>query len=145
MKIQNRIGVLFAICLLVIGLLCSCTPSAERNATSDGIPTDVSDPSGTVKDLISITAEVTKADGTKKEFIIRTDAENLRGALEQEHLIEGEESAYGLYVKTVDGERADFDIDHAYWAFYRNGELLMTGVDSTPISDGEHYEIVYTK
>ena len=30
-------------------------------------------------------------------------------------------------------------------AFTKNGEMMMTGVDGTAITDGEHYELVYTK
>ena len=92
---------------------------------------------------IGIEVSVTHADASVKDFSIRTDAENLRGALEQENLIQGEESQYGLYVKTVDGETAD-DSQQQWWCFTRGGEMLMTGVDDTPIADGEHYEIVFT-
>ena len=92
---------------------------------------------------IHIVAEVTHGDGSVKEFAIATDAANLRGALEQEDLIQGDESQYGLYVKTVDGETADESLQQ-WWCFSRGGEMLMTGVDDTPIADGEHYEIVLT-
>lgn len=92
---------------------------------------------------ITIVAEVTHKDGSSKEFTIHTDAANLRGALEQENLIQGDESEYGLYVKTVDGETAD-DAAQEWWCFTRGGEMLMTGVDDTEISDGDHYEIVLT-
>ena len=47
--------------------------------------------------------------------VIRTDEEYLRGALEQEDLIEGTESEYGLYVLTVDGETAD-ESEQQWWA-----------------------------
>ena len=60
-------------------------------------------------------------------------------------LVEGETGDYGLYIKVVDGLRADYDLDGAYWAISKDGEYLMTGADSTPIADGEHYELTYTK
>ena len=75
----------------------------------------------------------------KKDFTISTDSENLRGALEQEGLISGDESEYGLYVTTVDGETADSSLNQ-WWCFTKDGEMLMTGVDDTMIADGEHYE-----
>lgn len=31
------------------------------------------------------------------------------------------------------------------WAFFKNGEYMMNGVDTAKINDGEHYELVYTK
>ena len=82
---------------------------------------------------------MTHVDGTQKDFTISTDSENLRGALEQEGLISGDESEYGLYVTTVDGETADSSLNQ-WWCFTKDGEMLMTGVDDTMIADGEHYE-----
>ena len=78
-------------------------------------------------------------------FTLKTDKTTLGDALTEHGLIEGEEGAYGLYVKKVNGITADYDIDKTYWAFYKDGVALLTGVDSTDISNGEHYEIVYTK
>ena len=74
---------------------------------------------------------------------IRTDEAYLRGALEQEGLVAGEESEYGLFVKTVDGYTAD-DSNQEWWCFTKNGESLTTGVDTTPIADGEHCEATLT-
>ena len=82
-------------------------------------------------------------DGSSKDFPLATDAENLRGALEERQLIAGDESEYGLFVKTVDGETAD-DAVQQWWCFTKDGEMLMTGVDDTMIADGEHYEITLT-
>ena len=72
-----------------------------------------------------------------------SDLENLRGALEQESLIAGSESDYGLYVVTVDGETAD-EAQQQWWCFTKSGEMLMTGVDDTMIADGDAYEITLT-
>ncbi len=90
-----------------------------------------------------IDVEVVHADGSTKDFAIDTDSESLRGALEQEKLIEGEESSYGLYVTAVDGESAD-DSQQQWWCFTKGGEMLPTGVDDTMIQDGDHYEITFT-
>ena len=92
----------------------------------------------------SIVLEVVHGDGGSKDFTIQTDSENLRGALEQEEgLIAGSESEYGLYVETVDGETADMN-NQEWWCFTKGGEMLMTGVDDTMIADGEHYEATFT-
>ena len=77
------------------------------------------------------------------DFQIQTDAESLRGALEQESLIAGSESEYGLFVETVDGETADMGAEE-WWCFTKGGEMLATGVDDTMIADGEHYEASFT-
>lgn len=78
-------------------------------------------------------------------FTLKTDAEMLGDPLLAHGLIAGEEGAYGLYVKTVNGILADYDIDQSYWSLEQNGQMLFTGVDSTPITDGASYELVYTK
>ena len=91
----------------------------------------------------TITVEVIHGDGTQKDFTISTDAEFLRGALEQEGLVQGDESEYGLFVTAVDGETADSE-QQQWWCFTKGGEMLMTGVDDTPIADGEQYEITLT-
>ena len=90
----------------------------------------------------TITVTVVHGDETRKVFTINTNAENLRGALEQEALIQGTESDWGLYVNTVDGETAD-DTIQQWWCFYDGNEnMLNTGVDDTVISDGDAYEII---
>ena len=85
-----------------------------------------------------------KAGDDSITFTIHTDKEMLGDALLEHDLIAGEESQYGLYVKKVNGIVADYDVDGHYWALQEDGEMLMTGVDSTPITDGAHYEFVYT-
>lgn len=82
---------------------------------------------------------VTDKDGEETVFEIHTDKETVGAALLEHDLIAGEESSYGLYVKTVNGITADYDTDGYYWAFYINDEYALTGVDSTPITAGETY------
>ena len=94
----------------------------------------------------SFTFEVTDLDGTKTEFSVKYDTETTVGeALIKENLIAGENGPYGLMVDTVNGQKYDYTEDGAYWAFYINGEYAMTGVDMTPIQDGETYSFVATK
>ena len=94
---------------------------------------------------ITIILEVIGPDGSSKEHTVSTDSsKNLRQALENAGLISGEEGAYGLYVKVVDGVTADYDVDGSYWSLTKNG-VLCSGVDSTKISDGDHFEFTYTK
>ena len=78
-------------------------------------------------------------------FTIHTDKETVGDALLEHELIAGEEGAYGLYVKVVNGITADYDVDQSHWAFYINDEYAMTGVDTTPIAEGETYRLTYTK
>ena len=125
--------------LLVLALVFALTACAANNETA---ASSVEAPAASVEATaeINITVQVVYPDGTTKDFPIATDAEFLRGALESVDLIEGEESQYGLWVHKVDGVA---DADGYYWAFYKDGEYLQTGVDSTPIADGNHFEIKY--
>ena len=92
----------------------------------------------------TITVTVKDHEGKAVVFTIKTDAETVGDALMEHDLIAGDQGAYGLYVKVVNGLRADYDKDRAYWGFNINGEGAMTGVDMTEITDGGNYELVYT-
>lgn len=83
-----------------------------------------------------------KAGDESVTFTIHTDKETLGAAMLEHNLIAGEEGAYGLYVKFVNGIEADYDKDGSYWGFYKNGEMMLVGVDGATIADGEHYELV---
>lgn len=97
---------------------------------------------GTGKKTVEVEVE---AGNRKVTFTVHTDEDTLGAALISTGLISGEQGEYGLYIKTVNGITADYDTDGAYWEFNSNGRYMMSGVDSTKISDGEHYELVYTK
>ena len=86
-----------------------------------------------------------EAEDQKVTFTIHTDKETVGEALMEHELIEGEEGAYGLYVKKVNGITADYDKDQHYWALYIDGEYAMSGVDSTNIEEGVTYRLVRTK
>ena len=92
----------------------------------------------------TIAVQVGLLDGESSDYTIQTDEEYLRGALESIDLIEGSESEYGLFVTTVDGVTAD-DSKQQWWCFTKGGEMLNTGVDSTPIADGDTFEITLTE
>ncbi|MGI5883827.1 MAG: DUF4430 domain-containing protein [Candidatus Spyradocola sp.] len=89
-----------------------------------------------------ITVEIVGKDDSRT-VELDTDEEYLGPALEQENLISGTESEFGLYVTTVDGYTAD-ESAQEWWCFTKGGETLNTGVDSTPIADGDAFEITLT-
>lgn len=90
-----------------------------------------------------ITVTVVHKDATERVVEIDTDEEMLRGALEQEDLVEGSESEYGLFITTVDGYTAN-DAEQEWWCITKDGEAVNTGVDSTPIYDGDAFELTLT-
>lgn len=88
---------------------------------------------------------VTFADGSKQNYIVSTDKEIVGEALADAELIAGEQSEFGLFVKTVCGVTADYSKDAAYWSLYVSGELSDVGVDSVQCKDVVDVEFRYTK
>ena len=90
-----------------------------------------------------ITVTVVHGDGSSKDFKIRTDAEYLGEALLEQKLIEGDEGEFGMYITAVDGETADDSVEQ-WWCLTKSGGTVMTGVDMTPIADGDNFELTLT-
>lgn len=86
-----------------------------------------------------------KAENASVTFTLNTDKENLADALLEHKLVEGEDGAYGLYIKKVNGILADYDVDQTYWSFQIGGEAQMNGVSDAKIGGGESFELVRTK
>lgn len=84
---------------------------------------------------------VTDSEGKETSFKIKTDKATVGEALFEEGLIAGDESKYGLLVKTVCGITLDYDKDQKFWAFYENGVKVSAGVDSTEIKEGATYSL----
>ncbi len=91
----------------------------------------------------AFTVTVVHADGSTKEFSYRTDAEKLGAFLEEKGLIDSEGADEGMF-HTVNGEKADWNVNQSYWAFYLGEDYAMTGIYDTPITDGAVYKLVYT-
>lgn len=119
--------------------------TVDTSVTTNGNGESTTDTSETPVQKKAFTFIVVDGDGNETSFSIQTDLETVGAALLAEHLIEGEDSAYGLYVKKVNGITADYDVNRTYWAFYINGEYAMTGVDSTPVTDGATYSFKVEK
>ena len=94
-----------------------------------------------IKD-ISVT--VVHSDGSRKSFSYTTRETYLGPLLTGEGLASGSKDAMmGTMIETVDGETADLSNDE-WWALYRNGNLVDTVTDRTPIKNGDHIEVVFT-
>ena len=91
----------------------------------------------------AFTVVVVHADGSEKTFEYRTDAEKLGAFLEEKGLIDSEGADPGMF-HTVDSEKADWNVNQSYWAFYEGEEYAMTGIYDTNIEDGTVYKLVYT-
>ncbi len=93
----------------------------------------------------TFTFVVTELDGSKEEFTLTSTEEFVGEALVKEGLVDGKAGQYGLEVHTVNGQKYEYNADGVYWAFFIDGEYAMTGVDSTPITDGAVYGFAATK
>lgn len=133
--------VLVAMSLVLIVCLVACN-TAEKTGIWENATylRDMAFGNGAKTIMVEVVAE-----DLKVKFTLHTDKDTVGAALLEHELIAGEEGQYGLYVKTVNGMTADYDIDKTYWAFYINGEYAMTGVDVTEITDGSTYKLAREK
>ncbi len=88
----------------------------------------------------NVTVAIVDADGNKEEKQLKTDAEYLGEALQDAKLVEGELSEYGLFIKSVNGIAAD-DALQQWWCITKGGADVLTGADTTPIADGDTFEL----
>ncbi len=89
------------------------------------------------------TVTITHKDGMTKSLTCSSNAKMVGDYLLSEGIVKGENGPYGLYIHEVDGERAVYEEDGAFWAFYVDGEQSLTGVDQTVLEDGKNYELRY--
>ena len=94
-------------------------------------------------ETITVTVTVVHGDGSENVLELETDQETLGRALVEEGIVEDNQTTYGLYMLTVDGETVD-EGNQEWWCVTKDGEALMTGADETEILDGECYEITFT-
>ena len=145
---KNGLNKLLALLLAMVMVLAlaACGNKAQDNGGAGDDANVVTD--GTVADGATVgkgatafTVEVAQLDGTSITFTVNTDKATVGEALLELGIVAGDDTEYGLYVKTVNGVTLDYDTDGAYWAFYINGEYAMTGVDATNIEAGATYAL----
>lgn len=135
--------------MMIFSVFAGCSDSKSESKIESNVSSAVSTVSSEAADDAdtaaqkTVTVQVVHKDGTTKDFEITTSGATLREALDQESLVEGEESQYGLYIKTVDGETAD-DSNQEWWCVTKGGEMTSTGVDGIEIADGDTYELTLT-
>ena len=104
-------------------------------------------PAGTGQKNIAI--NVTNSQGETASYKLSTNAGFLKQAMDElsdsdpDFSYSGTTGSYGLMVETINGERAIYDRDGAYWALYVNDEYGRYGADSQPVTDGDKYTWKY--
>lgn len=95
-----------------------------------------------------VTLSVVSESGDATDYEAKTDAlvlQELMDELEDDGFTYGgAESEYGLMVDTINGVRADYTLDGAYWSFYVNDAYCNYGISEQPVNDGDAFSIVYT-
>lgn len=125
---NNKKMILAAAALLVVVALFAGVWLATRPETTAGEK--------------AFTLTVVHKDGTEKVFELTSSEEFLGAALVTEGIIIESDSP-GMY-NTVDGETTDYSKDQSYWGFFIDGEYAMEGMNTTPITEGSQYKLVYT-
>ena len=142
MKMTNKSRLLsIFLCMVLIAAMALITTACDNvnlKFWETATESTVGDPE-TPSVKKTFTFIVVDKEGAETSFTVSTDKKTVGEALLAEGLIEGEDGAYGLYVKKVNGITADYDINQTYWAFYINGEYAMSGVDQTNVQDGAIY------
>ena len=143
---RSKKALSFILCIVLITAIALFTTACNDNKTNDTTTTTevvstTEAPKATVlgKGKTKFTFTVVDLEGNETAFEINTDKKTVGEALLELELIAGDESEYGLYVKTVNSTTLDYDKDGAYWAFYVDGEYATSGVDTTDIVAGTTY------
>ena len=90
-----------------------------------------------------ITVTVVYKDSDQKKFSIETESQFLGEALFEKELISKQEYDAGFFT-VLDGVRADYNEDGAWWCITKGGEMTDKGMNELPIADGDQFEITYT-
>ena len=135
-RIQKLLALVLVFVLTAAAALtgCSTAPAETTAPPAETQPVTVLGEGSKTFDLTIVDKE-----GAEHKYRIQTDEEMVGFALIAHELIEGEEGPYGMYIKSVLGQVLDYETDGMYWSFYVNGEYALTGVDQTPITEGDSY------
>ena len=138
-SMKKLLSILLCIALIAAIALCTSGCGSKNNTTASVTSADASAVVSKGEGETMFLFNVVDPEGKESHFEIHTDEKTVGAALLSLDLIAGEDSDYGLYVKTVNGVTVDYDQDGKYWAFYVDGEYAATGVDSTDITAGATY------
>ena len=123
-KIILAAGALILVAALMLGAWLALRPDTQEGS----------------KDLI---IKVIHKDKSEKVFEVSTDEEYLGPVLVAKEIVVDNQSAYGLYILTADGETVN-EANQEWWCVTKGGESLMTGADETPVADGDTFELTFT-
>lgn len=103
----------------------------------------VDNSSSAVGDVKEISVTIVYEDKSDKTIDIETEAEFLADALLEKGLIKEDEYKSGFYTY-IDGVRADYNEDKAWWCVTKGGEMTTKGMNELTLEDGDSFEITHT-
>ena len=123
MKLRNKKSFCLLLCMMLIVAIVFCTTGCNRTknqesqTTAESVQSVAGERSVLGDGQTEFTFCVVDKDGNETEF----------------------EGPYGLYVQSVNGITADYDVDQTYWAFYVDDVYAENSVDLTEVTAGAHY------
>ena len=133
---KKLLALILAAVMVLAMAACSATEAPET--TPAGGNSETAAP-------MTFTVTVVHADGSEKEFTYESSEKFVGPVLTEAGLIKGNAGPYGLEITEVDGEKAVYATDGAYWAVYEGDQYAMTGIDGVKIVDGASYTLKYEK
>ena len=127
-KLISLIQTLLLLAALVLGLSACGKDTSSKPSDADN--------------TISVTVEIVDDKGEKTTLSLETEKTTLAEALVEEGIIEY--AADGFYT-TVNGITADYSKDGAWWCVTKGGTTTTAGMNTLKLSDGDCFEITYTK
>ena len=119
------------LCAVLLLSLAACGAKQEEAPATGG-------------EKVSFTVIVVHKDGRSKTFTYETNEQYVGPVLTADGLLKGNAGPYGLEITEVDGEKAVYSEDGAYWAVYEGEEYALQGIDTTPVKEGQVYKLVWT-
>ena len=125
-----------------MSILCVfCLVSCKEKVGASGLwenATYLSDTTiGDGEKTVSFTVE---AEDQVITITLKTDKATLGEAMYEHGLVND-----ASFFDTLNGIKADWEKDQAYWGFYQGEEFMMLGIGDAEITGGESYRFVYTK
>ena len=144
-KLLTRIStLLLALALLTLPMLLTACGNENADAASDASSAAVSSAaSETPEKTVSVTLTVKNAAGEETSYPVTVaEGSNLAAAMKEAGILQDDGIKDGM-VYTINGELADYSVDQSYWAFYQDGEYMMTGAEDTILTAGATYSFVH--
>ena len=135
MKKILKVSTCLLLLLATLALLIGCAPKPTGLWADATYTKDTTLGSGKTTVSVAIVCE----DKTVT-LTVKTDKDNLGAALYELEIINDPS-----FFDTVNGIKADWDADKAYWGFYIGEEYAMHGASDEKITNGGVYKLVYTK